>query len=222
VFHVKRNEIRLFVTGTDTGVGKTHVASALCREGVARGWTVIGHKPIETGCRSVDGRKHPEDALALAEASGGWQSGTALCQYMLELPAAPAVAARREGVSIDLDRIAATIREISANRQLTLIEGAGGWRVPISDREDMAALARRLGFPVLVVARAGLGTINHTLLTIEAAQRDGCEVWGAVLSALPSDAMDLARSNRDEIAERVGCPVWLVDPPAILDRSNTL
>jgi dethiobiotin synthetase len=215
-----RAPIRLFVTGTDTGVGKTYVGCALAREGVQRGWSVLAHKPIETGCREEHGQRVPEDGVALAKAAGGWQSGGALCQYTLAKPVAPAVAARAEQVCIDIERTVDTIRRLSANRQLAIVEGAGGWRVPISDREDMAGLARRLGFPVLVVARAGLGTINHSLLTAEAVEHDGCQLWGIALSVLPTDDPDLARSNRDEIASRAGCPVWMVEPGAILDRSN--
>jgi len=215
-----KDPIRLFVTGTDTGVGKTHVGCALAREGVQRGWTVFAHKPIETGCREVDGRRVPEDGVALAKAAGGWQSGNAICQYALEKPVAPAVAARAESVRIDLAKTLETIHRLRAGRQLTIVEGAGGWRVPICEDEDMGGLARRLGFPVLVVARAGLGTINHSLLTAEAVEQDGCELWGIVLSVTPADDPDLARSNRDEIARRAGCAVWMVEPTAILNSSK--
>jgi dethiobiotin synthetase len=85
---------------------------------------------------------------------------------------------------------------------LVLVEGAGGWRVPITPNADMGVLAKLLGFPVLVVARAGLGTINHSLLTIEAITRDGCAVAGVVLSKLPSDDLALAESNREQIQRR--------------------
>ena len=200
---------RVFVTGTDTGVGKTFVSVALCREARSRGWSVFGHKPIETGCRP-----DPEDAIALAAASGGWQQGPALCQYTFELPAAPLVAARREDRSVDLDAVVATIHRHAAGRRLALVEGAGGWRAPITETEDMSALARRVGWPVLVVARAGLGTINHSLLTAEAIERDGCRVVGMALSLRPDEDAAFATSNRDEIARRMRAPVWIVSAGA--------
>ena len=207
--------LRLFVTGTDTGVGKTHVSVGLCAEGVARGWAVFGHKPVETGCRPV-----PEDATALATASGGWQVGDALCQYAFDLPAAPLVAARAEQRRIDLDRVIETIARHAEGRHLALVEGAGGWRVPLTESEDMSGLARRLGWPVLIVARAGLGTINHSLLTAEAVAREGCEVRGVVLSRRPDEDAAFTASNRDEIARRLAAPVWVVsdDERLLLDR----
>jgi dethiobiotin synthetase len=184
---------RLFVTGTDTGVGKTFVATALLAEGRRRGQVVIGHKPIETGCDPI-----AEDARAL----GGEP------QYALKLPAAPSVAAAAQGVTIDLDEVVARIRTLES-ADLLIVEGAGGWRVPITPTEDMAALARRLGYPVLIVARAGLGTINHSLLTIEAVLRDGCAIHAVTLSVRPDDDLEFARSNRDEIARRSAVRVTL-------------
>jgi dethiobiotin synthetase len=208
--------IRLFVTGTDTGVGKTYVGAALLREGVRRGWSVIGHKPIETGCKTVDGRRVAADAIELASVIG--EKGAA--QHALALPAAPAVAAARENLTIDVDDVVEKIRHVVKDKDLALVEGAGGWRVPITPTEDMAGLAARLQWPVLIVARAGLGTINHTLLTIEAVEYDGCEVWGVALSVRPDDEPAFACSNREEIAKRAGCPVWLFEPGRVLDRDG--
>lgn len=206
--------IRLFVTGTDTGVGKTFCSAALLREGLRRGWSVVGHKPIETGCKTVDGKRIAEDAIELGRATN--TEGAA--QYSLALPAAPSVAAARENLTIDVEKVLEKIRTITAEHQLAIVEGAGGWRVPIDQTEDMGSLAARLGWPVLVVARAGLGTINHSLLTVEAVEYEGCEVWGVALSVRPEDDPAFARSNRDEIAKRCGCPVWLFEPARVLDR----
>ena len=215
--------VAIFVTGTDTGVGKTFVATALCREGVRRGWSVLGHKPIETGCALVDGKATPADALALVEAAGGWQkTDEAICQYRFEPPVAPLAAATLANVRIDLVKVVSAIHRLAAARDLAIVEGAGGWRVPITPTDDMGGLACRLGWPVLIVARAGLGTINHSLLTVEAVEYDGCEVWGIALSVLPTDDRDFARENRDEIARRAGCPVWLFDAATVLDRAPQL
>jgi len=208
--------IQLFITGTDTGVGKTYVGAALLREGARRGWSAVGHKPIETGCKTVDGRRVAEDAIELGNAIG--EKGSA--QHALALPAAPAVAAARENVTIDLEKVVERIHHVVKGKDLAIVEGAGGWRVPITPTEDMAGLAARLQWPVLIVARAGLGTINHTLLTIEAVEYDGCEVWGVAMSVRPDDDPAFAQSNRDEIAKRAGCPVWLFEPARVLDRDG--
>jgi len=188
-----------FVTGTDTGVGKTHVAALLARSAVARGRKVFAFKPIETGCASGE---LGSDQQQLCAAAGAWQSGALRGCYALALPAAPRVAAAAEQLDIDLDRVVRTAGEGAAAASLTLVEGAGGWRVPITAREDMAALARRLGLPVLVVARATLGTINHSLLTVEAVARDGCSVAALVLSRLPEQDRAFAFENAAEITAR--------------------
>ncbi|HMG56379.1 MAG TPA: dethiobiotin synthase, partial [Kofleriaceae bacterium] len=161
-----------FVTGTDTDVGKTFVACALACRAVARGHKVFAFKPIETGC--LPSRPGALDLVGadqelLAAAAGDWQTGPLRGVYRFPLPAAPLVAADHAHSSIDLPLIERTARSAVVQHQvsLTLIEGAGGWRVPITPEADMAGLARRFGFPVIVVARAGLGTINHSLLTLE-------------------------------------------------------
>lgn len=184
----------LFVTGTDTGVGKTFVSCALVRAARVGGHRVFAFKPIETGCPAG---AWGEDQRALAEASGDVLRGT----YRLEQPAAPLVAARAEGLEISLDRIAADFAWASSFDRV-LVEAAGGWRVPITAKADTADLARLCALPVLVVARAGLGTINHSLLTIEAVQRDGLEIAGVVLSVHPEDDLEFAYSNADEIRAR--------------------
>jgi dethiobiotin synthetase len=192
---------RYFVTGTDTGVGKTHVAAALARRSRELGRRVCAFKPIETGC---EGELGPDQRL-LIEVAGGWQTGPTRGLYQLRLPAAPLVAARAESVEIALSRIEEAVRSILAD--VVLVEGAGGWRVPITEADDMGALARRLALPVIVVARAGLGTINHSLLTIEAVERDGCAIAAVILSKRPSEDPSFAASNRDEIHRRWPGPV---------------
>ena len=191
-----------FITGTDTDAGKTFVACALARRAVACGHRVFAFKPIETGCqRSADGTYRGEDQEALAIAAGDWQTGAFRGLYRYALPAAPLVAAVQAESSIDLDLIARTARDgaKAGAATLTIVEGAGGWRVPITPQADMATLAGRLGWPVVVVARAGLGTINHSLLTLEAIERDGCQIAALVLSQRPSDDPAAASSNRSEI-----------------------
>jgi dethiobiotin synthetase len=189
-----------FITGTDTGVGKTHVTCALAVRARARGQRVFAFKPIETGCTWNNGKLLGADQEAVSKATGDWQQGMLRGLYQFEPAVAPFVAADPAN-PIDLVRIQTVIGD-QPTVDLVLVEGAGGWRVPITITADMGSLAKQLGLPVLVVARAGLGTINHTLLTIEAVEHDGCVVAGVVLSRRPEDDVSLAMSNSVEIARR--------------------
>jgi dethiobiotin synthetase len=210
-----------FITGTDTNVGKTYVTCALARRARELGHRVFAFKPIETGCSGETGAYVGADQDLLVEAAGGWQRGDVHGLYQFALPAAPLVAAEAEHALIDLERIVQTTREGGATggASVVLVEGAGGWRVPITRDADMSTLARLLSFPVILVARAGLGTINHTLLTIEAVERDGCSVAAVVLSRRPEDDLDFAESNRREILRRwSGVVVMLGTDTSVLDR----
>lgn len=191
-----------FVTGTDTGVGKTHVTEALARSARTLGKKVFAFKPVETGCEVIGDRRVGADMEALWKAAGSWQTGDLRGVYHFLSPVAPLVAAREESVEIDLDRVDRVFREGAAQAEVSLIEGAGGWRVPFTETADTSVLAKRSGLPVVVVARATLGTINHSLLTIEAVERDGCQVAALVLSRRPEESADFARGNRDQILER--------------------
>ena len=186
----------VFVTGTDTGVGKTFISCELVRRARAAGHRVFAFKPIETGVTGEWG----QDQLALAKASGSNPRGT----YRLPLPAAPLVAARAAGIEIDLGRIEIDLLSGAEGSTRVLIEAAGGWRVPITEQHGTSELARRSGLPVLVVARAGLGTINHTLLTHEAIVRDGLRVAAIVLSLRPEDDRTFAESNAAAIRDQCG------------------
>ena len=197
-----------FVTGTDTGVGKTYVTAALARRARARGLRVFGFKPIETGCAAAG-----DDQTALCAAAGEWQTGLLRGVYQLAAPVAPLVAAAAEARTLDLDLILEVFAMGARASDVALVEGAGGWRVPITETADMAELARRLGLPVIVVARATLGTINHTLLTIEAVERDGCRIGSVVLSRRPEDDPAFARSNADQIGRRWSGPLVVFDGP---------
>jgi dethiobiotin synthetase len=168
----------LFVTGTDTGCGKTAVACALARAARADGLRVRVIKPIETGCAS----DVPADALALAAAAGDDAPLERLCPYRFALPAAPEVAAAAEGRTIELARIADAVALAAKDADLVIAEGAGGLLVPIAPGLDMADLAARLDLPLVVAARAALGTINHTRLTLEAAAARGLRVLGLAIS----------------------------------------
>lgn len=212
--------IRYFVTGTDTSVGKTYVTCALARRARALGHRVFAFKPIETGCTpGPDGSLVGADQELLREAAGGWQDGELRGAYRFKLPAAPLVAAEAEASTVDLDAALRITRQgASANGiSVSLVEGAGGWRVPITPTADMGTFAKALGVPVLLVARAGLGTINHTLLTIEAVERDGLTVGGVVLSERPDDDRVLTASNREQIMRRWPGRIIVLGVPESLD-----
>jgi dethiobiotin synthetase len=217
-----------FVTGTDTGVGKTTVACALLAAARARGLRVEACKPVETGCSiDAEGWRHPPDGMALLHAATGNPVGEPDCVFLYEAPLAPSVAAELEGRPIDFSMIEHTVRALRGRQpDLFLVEGAGGLLVPLSDDLDMAELARRLSLPLLVVARDSLGTINHTLLTLEVAYHRSLEVAGVVLcvSAPGTSARDAER-NALEISRHGSARVLGIFPhqadlsPAALGRA---
>jgi dethiobiotin synthetase len=190
----------VFVTGTDTGVGKTRVGCALARSLRARGLDVGVMKPVETGV----GAAGPRDALALRAAADSRDALDEICPEALALPAAPAVAARHAGRAVDLERIARAYRALSARHDCVLAEGAGGLLVPLTREFSMADLARRLALPLLVVARAALGTLNHTLLTLEAAVARGLPIRGVVISHAGPELDAGAQLNLDELRRGLG------------------
>ena len=177
-----------FVTGTDTGVGKTVVACALLRALRARGVDVAGFKPIETGI----GPSGPLDALALREAAGAHDALELVCPQRFALPAAPTVAAAAEGRRVELAAVRSAFAALAARHTCVIAEGAGGLLAPATEAVSMAELARELGLPVLIVTRASLGTINHTRLTLEALAARGLALAGVVIShgATPIPAAD--------------------------------
>jgi dethiobiotin synthetase len=175
------NERGIFVMGTGTGVGKTVVTAAIALAARAQGRTVAPLKPAQTGVRAGA----TGDAEFVASLLDLDEPIDQLRPYALTAPLAPSVAARLEGVSLDPHVVEAAFAGLSARFDLVLVEAAGGVLVPFSDGVDMAAIASLLDIPVLVVARPDLGTINHTLLTLEALHRRGLTVLGTVICGYP-------------------------------------
>lgn len=205
----------LFVTATDTGVGKTWVACALARAAVRRGLRVAVMKPCETG----DG----DDGARLLDAAGRALDPELARPYRFHLPASPEVAARAEGAVVDPTRIADACARLTRDADFTLVEGAGGLLVPLAPGVLMADLAARLGLPLLVVARASLGTVNHTLLTLEAARARALAVAGVVLSRAVDSTGPEEPTNPDAIATWGRVPILGVfphgrDADAVADR----
>jgi dethiobiotin synthetase len=190
----------VFVTGTDTGVGKTVVSCALLRALRARGLNVGAIKPIETGV----GPEGPLDAIALRDAADSLDSLDVVCPQQFELPAAPSVAAEVEGRHVDHAAIARAFATVREGRDFVVVEGAGGLRVPIDSKTDMIDLAQSLQLPALLVARAALGTINHTLLSLEVAAARGLEVVGVVVSHSDPNLSDADAANLGALRDGLG------------------
>ena len=204
----------LLVTGTDTGIGKTFVACALAHALRARGTTVAVMKPVETGVVS-----DPEDALRLREAAADPAPLDDICPYRLRAPLAPAVAARAEGVTIDLARLETLIRRRQEAADVLLVEGAGGLLVPIRDAITYADLAARLELPLLVVAANRLGTINHCVLTARAAAAAGLTVLGFVLSQ-PTRERDASATSNTATIEHLAGMICLGEIPHLDDPTK--
>jgi dethiobiotin synthetase len=173
----------VFVTGTDTGVGKTLVAAALARHLQSSGLDVGVMKPVETGVTDPD--RPGSDAALLQWAADCSDDPELIAAYRLRAPLAPALAAEEESVRIDLAHIVETARSLSKRHDYTIIEGAGGLMVPLAGGLLVADLVLHLGLPLLVVCRPGLGTINHTLLTVHAARTMGIPLAGFIINGMP-------------------------------------
>jgi len=174
----------LFVTGTDTGVGKTRVAVALIHALRAQGLRVAAMKPVSAG--HMPGELN-EDVVALLQAANVAADPRDVNPYAFAEPVAPHIAAQQAGVRIDLDVIAAAYARLAAAADVVVVEGAGGWRVPLNEHEDMADLAQRLGLPVVLVVGLRLGCLSHALLTAESIARRQLPWAGWVGNAIDPD-----------------------------------
>jgi len=202
----------LFFTGTDTGVGKTYVVAAVARLLRQHGRAVGVCKPVATGAERIDGRWVSADTLRLAQAAGLGEAWERVTPYVFAEAVAPAVAARLHGTPLSIAALADAVRSRHEPGNLLLVEGVGGLLCPLTERETVADLAAALRLPIIVVARRSLGTLNHTLLTLEAAQRRGLPVAGLVVSETtrPVDLAD--ETNVEELRRRIAVPLLAVVP----------
>ncbi|HEY8347654.1 MAG TPA: dethiobiotin synthase [Symbiobacteriaceae bacterium] len=214
----------IFVTGTDTGVGKTVVTAGLAATFRRHGVDVGVMKPVETGW---DGEARPEDwppdAAFLAAAAGCDDPRELVVPAFYPEPLAPAVAARRAGRPVPWEALVSAYRRLAERHRLVLVEGAGGIAVPINEEKTMADLAAALGLPVLVVARPNLGTINHTVLTVAYARQQGLRVLGVVINGWDPDSAGVAEETSPaEIERMTGVPVLGRVPrlPAVNDPAQ--
>jgi dethiobiotin synthetase len=192
----------LFVTGTDTGAGKSIVAAAICAALAARGEPVAVLKPVVTGLDEPPG-EWPYDHVLLARAAGGRQAPEHVAPYRFGPPVSPHYAAELAGEKIEPARILATARA----HDLLVCEGVGGLMVPLTPGYLVRDLAVDLGLPVVIASRTGLGTINHTLLTVEAARAAGLSIAAVVMTPWPSDPEPIEVSNRATIERLAGVRV---------------
>ncbi|HYC36821.1 MAG TPA: dethiobiotin synthase [Usitatibacter sp.] len=196
----------VFVTGTDTGVGKTLAACALLHALRARGVAACPMKPIAAGARGRDGRWINEDTEALLLAAG-WpaERATDVTPILLREPMAPHIAAAREGCTIDIARVEASFANL-ASQGFVVVEGVGGFRVPLGRDHDSADLAVTLGLPVILVVGMRLGCLNHALLTQEAVKARGLALAGWIASAIDPE-MPASEENVTALRERIPAPL---------------
>jgi dethiobiotin synthetase len=204
-----------FIAGTDTGVGKTHVTASLLAASRASGLAVAGMKPVASGAIHVDGQWVSEDALRLARASGQSTVYRDLNPYCFRDPVSPHIAAQSQNIDVDTGVIEGISARLKKSHDLLLIEGAGGWYTPISERESMADVALAVGCPVLLVVGLRLGCLNHARLTFEAIGTAGCELAGWICNEIEPN-LAARDANLATLARLLGSP-----PLAILPFSRS-
>ncbi len=187
-----------FLAGTDTEVGKTLIAAALLRAAAAQGLRALGMKPVAAG--------GAEDVDALVAAGNVAAPRDIVNPYLLREPLSPHLAARHDGVAVDLERIARCFNELRGRADFLVVEGAGGFRVPLSDTQDGADLAARLGLPVVLVVGLRLGCLNHALLTAEAVRTRGLRLAGWVANQVDA-RMTCVEENVDTLRARLAAPL---------------
>jgi dethiobiotin synthetase len=193
-----------FVTGTDTGVGKTAISCALLAAAAKAGMRTAAVKPVAAGC---DDNGHNEDALQLLDCMTEPLDYAQVNPVALDEPIAPHIAAQRQGKRLQASRLAGICRGVMmGGADFVLIEGAGGWRVPINPRETLADLAIQLQVGVILVVGMRLGCINHALLTAEAIRRDGLVLAGWVANQ-PGETMICHKENLDSLQRLIPAPL---------------
>lgn len=209
----------VFVAGTDTGVGKTVVAAGLAAALREQDADVGAIKPVETGCdRGPDGALEPEDAAVLGSSVG---PGRTYCPRRFEEPLAPRVAAERAGDPLEYDWLRGAVDRAIGIHDVAVVEGVGGVRVPLAGDAEVVDLVADVGLPTIVVADAGLGTLNHTALTVDALRQRDVEVAGVVLTRWPDEPDIATETNPGElrrmcdVAVLARLPAGADDPVAV-------
>jgi dethiobiotin synthetase len=213
-----------YVTGTDTGIGKTRSSAALLHALRARGLRAVGMKPVASGCDRVDGEWKNADALALIEASDPRPAYADCNPYALPLPLAPELAARDAGIDVELRSILDAHARLAASADAVVVEGVGGWAAPLSPTLMQADVVRALDVPVVLVVGLRLGCHNHALLGARAIAADGCRLAGWIANGI-DPGMDAIEDNIAMLRERLPAPCWgrlPFDPAAEAAASSRL
>ena len=197
-----------FVTGTDTGVGKTLISCALLHAFAAQGKRVAGFKPVAAGC---DDDEHNDDAKALRAASTMQLTYGQVNPYCFRRAIAPHLAARHSGVRIELKRMLTSYRELAGQSDEVIVEGAGGFLVPLNDKQTSADLAQELNLPVILVVGMRLGCLNHALLTVQAIAEYRLECAGWIANVLDAE-MPALQENIEALRERIAAPLLGIVP----------
>jgi len=192
-----------FVTGTDTEIGKTLASCALLHAARGRGFDAVGMKPIAAGCDAAGAN---EDVQALLAASSCQLPREQINPYLLQRPIAPHLAAAEENRPIEIGVIQAAYRRVAAEHEVVVVEGVGGFRVPLDDRLDTADLAQLLGLPVILVVGMRLGCLNHALLTAESIAARGLRLAGWIANQIDPQ-MPCQRENLQTLAARLPAPL---------------
>ncbi len=201
----------IFVTGTDTGIGKTVISCGLLHGLQARGHRIAAMKPVAAGCERTPQGLRNEDALAMQAIVGGRFSYEQINPCALEPAIAPHLAAAEAKLTIDIPPLVAAYRHLAAAADYIVVEGAGGWRVPLGPDSDMSDLATALELPVLLVVGVRLGCLNHALLTAEAIRADGRPLLGWVANLLVPEA-ERAQAQVQTLCSRLPAPLLGVVP----------
>lgn len=207
-----------FITGTDTGVGKTTFAYHLLTQLKERGYSSTALKPLSSGCdQTMDGLRNP-DALLLQKASTIQLPYDSLNPFAFELPIAPHIAAHNLGIELSVDKIMkACERGLNSSANYIIIEGAGGFAVPLNSRETTADLAKAFGFPIILVVGLRLGCLNQSLLTYEAIQKTGLTLAGWLGNLIENNMMEL-EANIAFLKETLKSPFLGIYPQCYLDE----
>lgn len=217
----------LFITGTDTGVGKTYVTVRLMRELQGLGACVVGMKPVATGAFREGGRLVNEDALALQHAGSVVVPYEWINPFVFEPPVSPHIAARLAGQEIDLARISEVFGRLAESADLVLVEGVGGWQVPLGEDLYLSGMARALDLPVVLVVGLRLGCLNHALLTSAAIEAEGVGYAGWIANCVDSEFL-CATENIETLKRVLPAPFWGClpfasdNPPARSDLDGLL
>jgi dethiobiotin synthetase len=200
-----------FITGTDTGCGKTEITLGVMALLQSRGHSVLGMKPVASGAEQTPDGLRNEDALRI-QAQGSREIPYAqINPYAFAPPIAPHLAAEQAGKSIRFETLKAGYRQLSEQADHLLVEGVGGWRVPLGPDGDVPALALSLGLPVILVVGLKLGCINHALLSAEAIQASGCKLLGWVANQVDPDMLE-REGNLATLKQRIAAPCLGVVP----------